>query len=380
MAFELDQVFIIDEEADVAMGVAMQKQQAAQGAGDERGRALGLIKAADAYVLMDMVDQAWGQVSEALAICNEMKYEEGRAAAMNVMTKIHVKKGKDEEELEEALDSAMDTLKLFRKLGHRKGEAVALNTLSSVHHASKKAALSIQAAKESLAIFAELGEKRAMAEIYHSVMAGYMATTPPQYFLAAKQLSKAAALYEELGDKSKQAKCMNLVAGVESKAGDTKKAAEAVQKSQALYAEAGDTKGQAAALKTAMTMLIDGGMYLEALKVGRQRVTLFVNSGESWEQANALMELADVMMKNDDWDKAAKCAEVAMGLYATQNYMEGMTNARAVMDGAKHAKAADEIEVSIAKAASGMHVPSTIIVDPGLNKRITGDFAKAITG
>lgn len=378
MSADLDSVFIIDESADEALGAAMQKQDAARAAGDERGRALALIKAADALVLMDRPDEAYGSVGEAMAMCSDMKFEEGRAAAMNVMTKIHVKKGKDEEELEEALDSAMDTLKLFRKLGYRKGEAVALTTLASVHHASQKSALSIKSAKEALAIFAELGEKRSMAELYKAVMAGYLIKTPPEYFLAAKQMHKAAALYQELGDKSKEGSCMLSVATVEKSAGEVKKAAEALQKATDLFVEAADVTGQAATLETTMGMLLDAGMYKDAVKVGKERVTIFRNAGDMHSEGKALLKLGDVMMKNDDYEKASRCAEAAMGLFG--NDMEALMSAKELMDGAKHAKAAEEIEASIAKASEGMHVPATLIVDPGLNKRITGDWAKAITG
>eukprot|EP00418_Pyrodinium_bahamense_P051124 CAMPEP_0179183036 /NCGR_PEP_ID=MMETSP0796-20121207/90700_1 /TAXON_ID=73915 /ORGANISM="Pyrodinium bahamense, Strain pbaha01" /LENGTH=125 /DNA_ID=CAMNT_0020886889 /DNA_START=96 /DNA_END=469 /DNA_ORIENTATION=+ len=125
MAMELEQVFVLDESADGALGTAHQKMDLARASGDERARALCLIKAADALVQMDRPDEAMGYVSEGMGLCSEMKFEEGRAAAMIVMSKVHAKKGRDEEELEEAMDSATDALKLSRKLGFRKGEAVA---------------------------------------------------------------------------------------------------------------------------------------------------------------------------------------------------------------------------------------------------------------
>merc|ERR1711920_893256 len=98
--------------------------------------------------------------TEAMALCGEMKFEEGRAAAMNVISRAHLKRGRDAEELEEALDSAMDTLKLFRKLGYRKGEAVALTTLSDVYHDLKDSTSCVQNAREALCIFQERGENR----------------------------------------------------------------------------------------------------------------------------------------------------------------------------------------------------------------------------
>eukprot|EP00974_Lingulodinium_polyedra_P004119 386999-Lingulodinium_polyedra.AAC.1 len=64
----------------------MQKQDAARAAGDERGRTFALFKAADALVLMDRPDVAHGSVGEAVAMCSDVKFKVGRAAATNVMT------------------------------------------------------------------------------------------------------------------------------------------------------------------------------------------------------------------------------------------------------------------------------------------------------
>merc|ERR1740129_190161 len=302
--------------------------------------------------MLDRVDEAMHFVGEAMAICTEIKYEEGRAAAMNVIAKAHVKRGGDEEELEEAMDSATDSLKLFRKLGSRKGEAVALCTLSSVYCASKKAAPAIKHAKEALAIFAELGEKRSMAEVYHMVKDAYLAKTPAESFLAAKQVSKAAALYQELGDKNKEAGCLLTMATVEKNAGDVKKAAESLQKS------------------------LD--MYSEAIKVAKRRVALAQASGDSGAEGFALMKLGDVALKNGDHERAAKAAEVAMGIVGNSGMYGEMGQAKELMDGAEHAKKVEEIETTVAKARGSIHVPTHIIVDPELNKRVNSQWSTAI--
>merc|ERR1740129_54413 len=328
--------------------------------------------------MLDRVDEAMHLVGEAMAICTEIKYEEGRAAAMNVIAKVHVKKGGDEEELEEAMDSATDSLKLFRKLGSRKGEAVALCTLSSEYCASKKAAPAIKHAKEALAIFAELGEKRSMAEVYHMVKDAYLAKTPAESFLAAKQVSKAAALYQELGDKNKEAGCLLTMATVEKNAGDVKKAAESLQKSLDLYSSAFNLNGQLDALSTMMDMLLEGDMYTEAIKVAKRRVALAQASGDSGAEGFALMKLGDVALKNGDHERAAKAAEVAMGIVGNSGMYGEMGQAKELMDGAEHAKKVEEIETTVAKATGSIHVPTHIIVDPDLNKRVNSQWSTAI--
>merc|ERR1719330_757576 len=125
-------------------------------------------------------------------------------------------------------------------------------------------------------------------------------------------------------------------------------------------------------------MLLDGGLYFEAVKVAKQRATLFRNAGDASGEGYAMLKLGDVFMKNDDAEKATKVGEVAMGLFAGINDMEGMKSAKELVDGAKHAAAVTEIEASISKASSAMHVPKTLIVDPGLNERVTSAFGSAI--
>merc|ERR1740129_1004141 len=328
--------------------------------------------------MLDRTDEAWHFVNEAMAVCTEIKYEEGRAAAMNVFAKVHVKKGGDEEELEEAMDSATDSLKLFRKLGSKKGEAVALCTLSSVYRASKKAAPAIKNAKEALAIFAELGEKRAMAEVYHMVKDPYLVKTPPESFLAAKQVKKAAGLYQDVGDKVKEAGCLLTIATVEKNAGDVKKAAESLQKSLDLYSSAFNLNGQLDALSTMMDMLLEGDMYTEAIKVAKRRVALAQASGDSGAYGFALMKIGDVALKNGDHERAAKAAEVAMGIFGNSGMYGEMGQAKELMDGAEHAKKVEEIETTVAKARGSIHVPTHIIVDPDLNKRVNSQWSTAI--
>merc|ERR1719433_2642607 len=113
-----------------------------------------------------------------------------------------------------------------------------------------------------------------MAEMYFLVKDAYLVKTPAESFLAAKQVSKAAGLYQELGDKVKEAGCLHTVATIEKSAGDVKKAAESLQKSLDLYSAAFNLKGQLMALATMMDMLLDGDMYFEAVKVAKKRVTL----------------------------------------------------------------------------------------------------------
>merc|ERR1719282_867812 len=233
------------------------KQMTANASGDQRGRALGLIKVADALACQSKLDDATQQVAEAMEICSELKFEEGRAAALNVQTKIQMKRGEpanDKEELSLALESGQETLKTFQKLDFRKGEAVAEHTIACVYHSMKQADKCIGHAKLALQAFSELGESSCAAEMYLTLCNGFL--LKGETAKAAVLVKRAASVYEQLGNKSKQAMCMHTVAQVELCGNDVKKANAAMDEAIQLYKEAGDFKGAGEVMSTKEDVLM----------------------------------------------------------------------------------------------------------------------------
>merc|ERR1712048_352359 len=200
-----------------------------------------------------------------------------------------------------------------------------------------------------LAIFAELGDKAAMAAVYKTLKEGFLVKTPPDTFRAVKQMQKSMAIFEEMGDKSKAAACMHF-------------------------------RGDASVMETMMTMFLDAGMYYEAVKIGKERCTTFHNGGDMQGEGMALVKLGSVMMENEAHEKASKIAEAALGIFAGINDMAGLKSAKDLLDGAKHARVVEEINVALNKASEYMHIPSTLVVDPGLNKRIQDAYSTAMQG
>eukprot|EP00420_Gonyaulax_spinifera_P037147 CAMPEP_0197875032 /NCGR_PEP_ID=MMETSP1439-20131203/4386_1 /TAXON_ID=66791 /ORGANISM="Gonyaulax spinifera, Strain CCMP409" /LENGTH=130 /DNA_ID=CAMNT_0043494203 /DNA_START=21 /DNA_END=413 /DNA_ORIENTATION=- len=127
-----------------------------------------------------------------------------------------------------------------------------------------------------------------------------------------------------------------------------------------------------------MDMLLDGDMYFEAVKVAKKRAELARTGGDTAEEGLALLKLGEVYLKNGDHEKAEKVAEVALGVFGNSGMFGEMGQAKELQDGAKHAKVVEEIETSMEKARVSMHVPTSIIVDPGLNKRVNSTWGTAI--
>lgn len=358
--------------------MAEQKREASIATGDERGRVLGLVKAAEALSLLGRSEEAQGYASEALGICGEMKFEEGRAAAANAMTRALVARGGDAEDLEEALDSGMDALKLSRKLGFKKGEAAALLTLSGVYRGMRNSAQAIKYGREALALFAELGEQASMAVAYEALMEGHLAKSPPDTARASKEVQKAYAIYESTGDTQKMATCMHTLATAEIKGADYKKASEALAKSKALFVQAGDIYGHATVLDTLMGLYLEAGMYFEAMRVGQDRVALFHDAGDMSGEGFALLRLGQAYLQNEDHDKAEKVAQTALGTFAAISNMDGLQQAKTLLDDAKQAQSVESIGIALSRVQDFVHIPATLIVDPGLTKRVGEAYMSAM--
>lgn len=378
MAYELDQVFVVYEDPATAEQAGHQKQEAARAAGDERGRALGLIKVADAQIQMGRTDEASYYAQEALGVCGEIKFEEGKAAAMNVMTKVLTKKGRDEEELEEALDSGMDSLKLFRKLSYRKGEACALASVSAVYAAMGRSPQAVKQAKEALTIFAELGDTMGMAQMYIAIKDGFLAKQPADTFKAEKSMLKALEIYNKAGNKSKEAAANHTLAKVAVAAEDFKKASGYLATARELYAGAGDFQGQAAVIATLQGLYLQAGMYSEALVAGQKQCELFQEAGDMSAQAKAMIRLAETMLDNEDHESALKVATDAMNVCVPIGDYDGMQAAKTCMDAANKSKKIEEINIALLAASEWTNIPTSLIVDPGLGARVAGDFATAV--
>mmetsp|Transcript_73605 Transcript_73605/g.215706 ORF Transcript_73605/g.215706 Transcript_73605/m.215706 type:complete len:386 (-) Transcript_73605:68-1225(-) len=380
MSSDLDQVFIIDaEEAKEALRATEAAITAAERAGDRRAKALNLIKHADALVMTGttMPQEAMTQVTEAQNLCEDLRFEEGRAAAMSVMGKVYAKYGgADEDDFEMALDLAQDSVKLFRKCGYRKGEAFALMTLATVQAALGRPDGVIAKAKESLQLFQELGEMSAVAELYVIIAGGYL--TQGDTRRASSTVYKAAEIHQSTGAKGKKAAALHKAGSMDLAGGETEKALDAFGKAKDLYGQVGDHNGMAAVMTSIKDMHSSAGRFVESVQVQKEIITLFHNAVDPRGEGKALLKLAEMLLGKNEIAKASKVAEVAMGMFATLQDRDGMKDAMECLGAVKHARVKAELESVIDRNSDFMHVPRSLIVDPGLNKRITDEYGDLV--
>merc|ERR1712037_183200 len=117
----------------------------------------------------------------------------------------------------------------------------------------------------------------------------------------------------------------------------------------------------------------------EAIKLAKEKVTTLHDAGDMRGETYALLKLGEIFLKGGENARAGKVAEVALSSFAEMNDMEGMKAGKELMDGAKQAKLVEDITVTLSQASDYMHIPSTLVVDPGLNKRIQERYSQAVS-
>jgi tetratricopeptide (TPR) repeat protein len=375
---QIDQVFVIDEDADAAMQAGMQQQMEAGGSGDASGRMLGLIKTADGLAMQGKADEAMAQYSEALGIANEMKWDKAIAAAGNVLTKIYIQQAGphgDEDDLQAALESAEDTLQKMKKAGYKKGEAVALGTYATVYFVMGKTDKGIDCGKDAAKIFQAASDYKGMAAMFMLLKDGFL--LKGNAYKAAALAKKAASIYDQLGDKRMEGKCQLKLAKVEIAGGDQAKATAACKAAKTLFMAAGDTAGMGESYDVLIGMQKEG---FEAVKLAKERTSTYHEAGDMSGEAYSLLKLGELLMDNGENVKADKVAEVALGMFAGMNDMGGMKAGKELMDKAKDAKLVQDIHTTLGDAEEYMHIPPSLIIQPGLTYTINEKFTAAVSG
>merc|ERR1711972_529052 len=176
-----------------------------------------------------------------------------------------------------------------------------------------------------------------------------------------------------------EAKATLTLAKVEVAGGDVTKATAAATSAKGLFMEAGDTKGMGDTYDVLIDMMKAEGKYADALKLAKERTTQLHDAGDMSLEAHSLLKLGELLLESGETVKAGKVAELSLGMFAGMNDMGGMKAGKELMDGAKSAKLVSDIEYTLSAASEYMHIPSTLIVDPGLSKRMQERYSQAVS-
>merc|ERR1712113_1251290 len=100
-----------------------------------------------------------------------------------------------------------------------------------------------------------------------------------------------------------------------------------------MYSDAGNSKGVGEVMDTHIELLLSQKKYAEAVVVAKKKVGVFNQSGDTKAEAHALVHLGVHLLTASQPAKAEKVAEVALGMFAGMNDMDGMKAAKELLDG-----------------------------------------------
>lgn len=365
-----------DEDPTTSPAVAEAAQVALERAGDKRGQAIAKVRLAEALSLTGKAQEAMAQAQEALDICEDMRFEVGRGAALAAIARICAAHGAGEDDAELGFDSAQDALRHFRKIGVKRGEAIALWSSAQMECAFGTPRQAVRLASEAIVLFQDSGASSLEARACHSLADGYLAAGDTRR--AAKAIERAMAVQAALGDKTKEAKCLHTLATIELQSNEPEKATELLGKARAGFKAIGDYRAEAMVMDTQRDMHLAAGRFVEAVQIVKETATHFHDAGDRGREARALLKLSELLLEGGDTEKSQKVAEVAANILVEARDEEGVKQAFELMGAVKHASMKREMEVVIELNSGFMHVPKHLIVDPGLNKRIQQSYGEAL--
>mmetsp|Transcript_34088 Transcript_34088/g.86246 ORF Transcript_34088/g.86246 Transcript_34088/m.86246 type:complete len:383 (+) Transcript_34088:98-1246(+) len=373
MQADAEKVLVIaEDEPAVALKDAESAKAQAERSSDRKGQAIATIQVAQALSLTGKPQEALAAVTEAMDLCEDTRFDVGRAAALALTARIVAAHGGGEDDAELALESAEDALRFFRRAGIRRGEAVALWSMARVEAAFGGPQQVVRCARESIALLQELGESAAEAVVNHTLADGLVAGGDVKR--ATLAMERALAIYQTLADKKKQASCLHRIAQLEIQGSDPEKAVETMEKARGAFNAVKDYKGEAEVMGTERDMHLQEGRFAEAMRVAKETVTHYHKAGDTKLEGRSLLKVSELLLDNNDVDRAQKVAEVAMGVLSQASDPDGTKDAWEMMGAIKHARVKTEMQQVIELNSDFMHVPKTLVVDPGLNKRIQAAY------
>eukprot|EP00931_Biecheleriopsis_adriatica_P011695 TRINITY_DN112775_c0_g1_i1.p1 TRINITY_DN112775_c0_g1~~TRINITY_DN112775_c0_g1_i1.p1 ORF type:complete len:434 (+),score=122.73 TRINITY_DN112775_c0_g1_i1:85-1386(+) len=377
----LDEVFnLVGTTAEDAKKTAEAMLSAASRSGDPRLKVFGLCKAADALILhhdptQADADQAIANCKEAKTLCDDLdEFEEGEAAVSYALARAYMRfGGKNADIQDKALDHGSDAAELCRSLGCKKGQAASLVTVGDAYHATQEQEKAAEYHKLALAVFKEIGEQKAVGFVYTKLAEDYL-KIKPDLKKASNHAKRALVVFQELQDLQEEANCWHLLAQVQGAAHDIQEATQSVTNVRTLCKSLKDHVAEVKAMQSLVTTYLDNDLYQEGVKVAQEMVSICHDHGDRQREADSLVFLGQQMLRNYDYLGAEKVGSVAENLYKSLRDQDGAGKAKKVKEAAEHGMKSERIEHALARHQAFLHLPKTLIIDPGRQKRMQDSF------
>lgn len=350
--------------ADVASSEAKNAIAAADAKGDGKAKVAGLLRMADVHLKKKESAKVEEVLDEAGKLARRLKFDEGKAYMLIMQAKLELWYGTPED----AVSWSRDAVKLFKVVGNDRAIAFASNMHAFVLTSAGKSQEGMQCAKEALMIYKQLGETALEVGVLRLLMDMFVNSGDTlRAGLAGWEIVKVVG--ESGGEKKHKVslpEIMQQIATIEYHGNDLDKAMSAASEACSLFQKAGNVNGEAAVMKTIVNVYLKKEKFYEAVQVSKEIVQLYKDTGgEDKSLGEALMDLANVWMKNDCPDEATDAAGQALTAFTRAKNDAGIAAANQLLKDMDLAQKKQNIKyvLELNKARLG-HIPTNLIIAP----------------
>lgn len=230
-------------------------------AGDGWQKADALTELGSTLVEVQRLTEAFAFLDEAQSIYQEIGDLRGQAEVAGIRARaLHQRGDKANARL-----YFERTIELCQEVGYRHGEGVALVNLGLLHHMLGGVAEALISYDRAQAIFAELGNARGEAMVLAN-SAGARLALLGDYERAHADARKAMRHFVDIGDRAREAQCLEIIAGVSARTGHPDDAIGVLETSLQFLTGSGNRFLEAQLLRSLALLQIETGEHESAFR------------------------------------------------------------------------------------------------------------------
>ena len=210
----------------------------------------------------------------------------------------------DQGEYEKAVEKYHQSLNIFEELGDKRAIAATLHQLGIIHQKQGEYEKAVEKYHQSLKIEEELGNKGGIATTLHQL--GNIHYLQGDYGMAVEKYHQILNIFEELGDKAGIAQTLHQLGMIYQDQGEYKKAVEKYTQSLKIAEELGDKGGIAATINQLGNIHYLQGEYEKAVEKYHQSLKIREELGDKKGTAGSLHQLGTIHYMQGEYDKAVE--------------------------------------------------------------------------
>lgn len=290
---------------------------------------------------------------EALALERQLGLKKLVAYELNFIAKWHMMMGRPKD----ALQPAKESIAIFRELGYGKGwQAESQSTLVTALMSLEDFKGALRVSRAAVAQFRASGDKRSQVLSLESLIAchlqAYDRGDPRE---AAEASQEGVRLCKELQDKKWEANMLHNVAQVALRDHNLEKASEAIQDSALLFQELGDQPQRAVVLTTAMEIFMERNDLPEALEIAEEVRYIYREEGIRKSEAEACLLVSQVHLSRKDTERALHFAKEAQVIFQEEGDKRGEGQAWGLIVEVRRTAGDEDEAVRAARTAQALY-------------------------